>query len=48
MENEVIHTITGKDMQYMDIMKNQVLGPLWKRGFGNELGCLSKAYTTHR
>jgi hypothetical protein len=27
-------------MQCMDIMKDTALKPLWKRGFGNELGRL--------
>jgi hypothetical protein len=27
-------------MQYMDLMKDPMLHPLWKRGFGNELVCL--------
>jgi hypothetical protein len=38
--NAVIHPITGKEMKYMALMKNPRLQPLWKRGFGNEWGCL--------
>jgi hypothetical protein len=37
--NSAIHPVTGKDMQYMDLMKDATVQPLWKRGFGNELGC---------
>jgi hypothetical protein len=34
--NAVIHPITGKEMEYMALMKDPCLQPLWKRGFGNE------------
>jgi hypothetical protein len=34
--NAVIHPITGKEMEYMALMKDPRLQPLWKRGFGNE------------
>jgi hypothetical protein len=27
-------------MEYMALMKDPCLQPLWKRGFGNEVGCL--------
>jgi hypothetical protein len=40
MANAVIHSITGKEMQYIDLMKDPTLEPLQKRGFGNELGRL--------
>jgi hypothetical protein len=38
--NAVVHPITGKEMEYMALMKDPHLQPLWKRGFGNELGRL--------
>jgi hypothetical protein len=38
--NAVIHTVTGKEMEYMALMKDPRLQPLWKRGFGNECGRL--------
>jgi hypothetical protein len=40
MANAVIHPVTGKKMKYMDLMKYTTIQPLWKRGFGNELGRL--------
>jgi hypothetical protein len=36
----VIHPITGKEMEYMALMKDPRLQPLWTRGFGNECGRL--------
>jgi hypothetical protein len=38
--NTVIHPITGKEMEYMALMKDPHLQSLWKRGFGNECGRL--------
>jgi hypothetical protein len=38
--NEVIHPVTGKEMEYMALLKDLRLQPLWKRGFGNECGRL--------
>jgi hypothetical protein len=38
--NAVVHPVTGKEMEYMAIMKDPNLQPLWKRGFGNEAGRL--------
>jgi hypothetical protein len=38
--NEVVRPITGKEMEYMALMKDPRLQPLWKRGFGNEVGRL--------
>jgi hypothetical protein len=38
--NAVIHPVTGKEMEYMALMKDPRLQPLWKRGFGNEYGHL--------
>jgi hypothetical protein len=35
--NVVVHPITGKEMEYMALMKDPRLQPLWKRGFGNEV-----------
>jgi hypothetical protein len=38
--NAVFHPVTGKEMEYTALMKDPSLQPLWKRGFGNELGRL--------
>jgi hypothetical protein len=38
--NAVVHPFTGKQMEYMALMKDPNLQPLWKRGFGNEAGRL--------
>jgi hypothetical protein len=38
--NAVIHPVTGKEMEYMALMKDPRLQPLWTRGFGNECGRL--------
>jgi hypothetical protein len=38
--NAVIHPVTGKEMEYMALMKDPRLHPLWTRGFGNEWGRL--------
>jgi hypothetical protein len=38
--NAVFHPVTGKEMEYTALMKDPNLQPLWKRGFGNETGCL--------
>jgi hypothetical protein len=38
--NAVIHPVTGKEMEYLDLMKDPRLQPLWTRGFGNECGRL--------
>jgi hypothetical protein len=38
--NAVIHPVTRKEMEYMALMKDPRLQPLWKRGFGNECGRL--------
>jgi hypothetical protein len=38
--NAVVHLITGKEMEYMALMKEPRLQPLWTRGFGNEVGRL--------
>jgi hypothetical protein len=38
--NEVVHPVTGKEMEYTALIKDASLQPLCKRGFGNELGCL--------
>jgi hypothetical protein len=38
--NAVVHSVTGKEMEYTALMKDPSLQPLWKRGFGNKIGCL--------
>jgi hypothetical protein len=38
--NTVIHPVTGKEMEYLALMKDPRLQPLWMRGFGNECGRL--------
>jgi hypothetical protein len=38
--NAVVHPITGKEMEYMALMKDPRLQPLCKRGFGNKVGRL--------
>jgi hypothetical protein len=38
--NAVIHPVTGKEMEYMAIMKDPRLQQLWKRCSGNECGRL--------
>jgi hypothetical protein len=40
LANAVIHPVTGKEMEYMALMKDPRLQPLWTRGFGYECGCL--------
>jgi hypothetical protein len=40
LANAVIHPATGKEMEYMALMKDPRLQPLWKRGFGKECGHL--------
>jgi hypothetical protein len=36
----VVHPITGKEMEYMTLIKDPCLQPLWKWGFGNKVGRL--------
>jgi hypothetical protein len=38
MMNSVIHPVTGKEMQYKDLMKDPELGPILEIGLSNELG----------
>jgi hypothetical protein len=38
MMNAAIHPVTGKEMQYKDLMKDPDLGPLFEIGLSNELG----------
>jgi hypothetical protein len=38
--NAVVHPVTGKEMEYMALMKDPSMQAIWKRGFGNEIGCL--------
>jgi hypothetical protein len=40
LANAVIHPVTGKEMEYMALMKDTRLQPLWTQGFGNEYGRL--------
>jgi hypothetical protein len=42
MMNSVIHPVTGKEMQYKDLMKDAILGPLFEIGLSNELGRISQ------
>jgi hypothetical protein len=34
--NTVVYPVTGKQMEYMALMKDPDLQPLWKQGFGNQ------------
>jgi hypothetical protein len=36
--NAVIHPVTGKEMEYLALMKDPHLQPLWTQGFGNKCG----------
>jgi hypothetical protein len=38
--NAVIHPVTDKEMEYLALMKDPRLKPLWTQGFGNECGSL--------
>jgi hypothetical protein len=38
--NEVLHPVTGKQNEYMALMNDPDLQPLWKQGFSNEAGRL--------
>jgi hypothetical protein len=38
--NSVVHPITGKQMEYMALVNDPDLQPLWKKGFSNEAGRL--------
>jgi hypothetical protein len=40
LAQSVVHSVTGKELEYMALMKYPYLQPLWKRGFGNEAGRL--------
>jgi hypothetical protein len=40
MMNSVIHPVTGKEMQYKDLMKDPIFGPLFEIGLSNELGSI--------
>jgi hypothetical protein len=40
LANAVVHPITGKQMEYMALMNDPDLQPLWKRGFRNKAGRL--------
>jgi hypothetical protein len=38
MTNSVIHPVTGKEMQYKDLIKDPIFGPLFEIGLSNVLG----------
>jgi hypothetical protein len=38
--NTFIHPVNGKEIEYMALMKDPHLQPLWTRGFGKECGSL--------
>jgi hypothetical protein len=38
--NTVVHLINGKQMEYMALMNDPDIQPLWKQGFSNEAGRL--------
>jgi hypothetical protein len=38
--NAVIHPVTRKEMEYLALMKDPPLQPLWTRGIDKECGCL--------
>jgi hypothetical protein len=38
--NAVVHPVTSKQMEYMALVNDPDLQPLWKRGFSNETGRL--------
>jgi hypothetical protein len=40
LANAVVHPVTDKQMEYMDLTNDPGLQPLWKWGFGNEAGRL--------
>jgi hypothetical protein len=44
--NAVVHPVTGKEMEYMALMKDPRLQPLWTRSFGNECGRLFQGTDT--
>jgi hypothetical protein len=39
-DHALVHPMTGKQMEYMALMKEPDLQPLWKRSFSNEAGRL--------
>jgi hypothetical protein len=40
LANAVVHPVTGKETEYMALIKDPPLQPLWTRGSGNERGRL--------
>jgi hypothetical protein len=38
LANAVVYPVTGKQMEYMALMNDPDLRPLWKRGFSNKAG----------
>jgi hypothetical protein len=43
--NAVVHPVTGKQMEYMALMNEPDLQPVWKQGFSNEAGRLFKRHS---
>jgi hypothetical protein len=44
--NAVVHPINGKEMEYMALLKDPRLQPLWTRGFSNKCGAFSRVFDT--
>jgi hypothetical protein len=42
--NALVHPVTVKEMEYTALMKDPRLQPLWKRGYGNEIGRLFQVF----
>jgi hypothetical protein len=40
LANALVQPTPGKDIEHMALMKDPVLKPLWRQGFGNEIGRL--------
>jgi hypothetical protein len=37
---QMLHPVTGKEMEYTALMNDPVIKPLWKKGLGNEVARL--------
>jgi hypothetical protein len=46
LANAVIHPVTGKEMEYMALMKDPCLQPLWNRALATNVDAYSKAFGT--
>jgi hypothetical protein len=46
LANTVVNTVTGKQIEYMALMNDPDLQPLWKRGFSSEAAAFFKASAT--